>query len=517
MTKVDLQCGKINQGDNNLEYGVIGHSHLLTERIADVLEIVTIFKTAGTLSKFGVQLWLNTYDEDATFTLQKAGIDVNQTFSVTSSTTGFFEDPSNTDAVVADDKFRLEADGTVATVGDMEGFPKIVYEPTSGQDCISKGIVSFGNTVGDRFAHLFASWNTTESVVQTRLTFPSTFRNLFANVYLNTRTTTTDYKTHINGGDGNLIVSVATVTTGEFEDTSNTDDLGVTDTITWKADLVSGSGGISANMSYEIVSPTYAIQSSRATGTNSSGETNYQGLVGSDILAVEAEKQQAWKAQTFDALEIRSRLNSTNFAVTCTFRKDGADGNQVIVIAAGTTGYFGDTTNSDTITDDQAVNVKYVSGTGTGTLTMSALGCRSTKKQIARPDGDSAIGAWTDDVGGTTNIYQEIDEIVPDDTDFIHSEAIPVNSKYVATLSNVTDPNTSDDHVVRYRYRRNDSFNVIDIIVRLKQGASTVIASKTHAGVTTTFVDGEFLLSGAEADNITDYNDLRIEFEADVP
>jgi len=128
-----------------------------------------------------------------------------------------------------------------------------------------------------------------------------------------------------------------------------------------------------------------------------------------------------------------------------------------------------------------------------------------TPPQFARPDGDQAIGSWTDDGGGTTNIYQSIDETVASDSDFIQSETNPAsNSLYEATLSNVTDPAVSTGHIVRYRYRKDNADQTINIVVRLKQGAST-IASATHSNISTSFTAGTFTLSGAEADNITVY------------
>lgn len=135
--------------------------------------------------------------------------------------------------------------------------------------------------------------------------------------------------------------------------------------------------------------------------------------------------------------------------------------------------------------------------------------------QVARPSSDQSIGNWEDEGGATTDLYQSIDEETASDSDYIQSEINPSTSSCQVTLQNLTDPESSSGHIVRYRYRKDNDNSTIDITVRLKQGGTT-IASQTHNGVSTTWTDGSFTLTGGEADNITDYTDLRIEFEADA-
>ena len=135
--------------------------------------------------------------------------------------------------------------------------------------------------------------------------------------------------------------------------------------------------------------------------------------------------------------------------------------------------------------------------------------------QFARPDGDQSVGNWTTDGGGTTNLYQSIDEASPNDSDYVRSELSPSSSAYECTLGNIEDPQSSSGHVVRYRYRKDAAGGQqVDLTVQLRQGASTVIASATHTNISETITAGSFTLSGAEADSITDYTDLRLRFIA---
>jgi hypothetical protein len=139
--------------------------------------------------------------------------------------------------------------------------------------------------------------------------------------------------------------------------------------------------------------------------------------------------------------------------------------------------------------------------------------------QFARPANDEAIGAWTGDPTDTTgDRFENIDEVSASDTDFVRAENDPSASVVEFGLATVDDPESSSDHVVRYRYQKGETGGgqpgTINLIVRLLQGTTT-IASATHNGISTGFVAGTFTLSGGEADSITDYADLRCEFEVD--
>lgn len=134
--------------------------------------------------------------------------------------------------------------------------------------------------------------------------------------------------------------------------------------------------------------------------------------------------------------------------------------------------------------------------------------------QFARPDGDTSVGAWATNAGGTTSLFATIDESVANDADFVRSELAPNASAYECSLSNIEDPVSSSGHVVRYRYAKDAAGGAqINLTVELRQG-TTVIASATHTNISDTVTAGSITLSGAEADAITDYTDLRLRFIA---
>lgn len=145
--------------------------------------------------------------------------------------------------------------------------------------------------------------------------------------------------------------------------------------------------------------------------------------------------------------------------------------------------------------------------------------------QFARPDADTTLGNYQDNAGGTTNIFQAIDESSASDTDFIRSPTSPVNEVYVCRLSDVTDPVSSSGHIIRMRTSTDQSAQeVLDFTQQLRMtyvnegSQGTLIASQSRNSVSsTTWTDSSYTLSGAEADAITDYTALFFRFNINKP
>lgn len=146
--------------------------------------------------------------------------------------------------------------------------------------------------------------------------------------------------------------------------------------------------------------------------------------------------------------------------------------------------------------------------------------------QFARPDADADnTGSFTDQGGGSTNIYTTIDEASASDADYIRSPTSPANAAYTARLSDVTDPASSTGHIIRMRTSTDlAAQESIDFTQQLRQGyvseasQGTLIASQSRTGVTsTTWTDSAYTLSGAEADAITDYTALFLRFLVNRP
>jgi hypothetical protein len=140
--------------------------------------------------------------------------------------------------------------------------------------------------------------------------------------------------------------------------------------------------------------------------------------------------------------------------------------------------------------------------------------------QFGRPSADTNNpGAYTDQAGGSANIYTTIDEVAASDADFVRSPQVPATSVYVSKLSNLTDPLQSTGHILRIRYAKDVAAGAqIDLTVELRQGyvseasLGTLIKSRTFTNITETFTTDAYTLSGAEADAITDYTALYLRF-----
>lgn len=134
--------------------------------------------------------------------------------------------------------------------------------------------------------------------------------------------------------------------------------------------------------------------------------------------------------------------------------------------------------------------------------------------QFARPASDITETGWTEDDGDVLDQWAEIDEVVASDTDYVKSPTPPGTNEYETKLSSVTDPVSSTGHIMRWRRRAPVGGGAtINLTVRLLQ-LTTQIKSVADNTLPSAFTDTSATLSGAEADAITDYADLRLEFVA---
>lgn len=153
-------------------------------------------------------------------------------------------------------------------------------------------------------------------------------------------------------------------------------------------------------------------------------------------------------------------------------------------------------------------------------LAFGEAGNDSNTAQFARPDLDiTNNNNWDDPApGGNDNniLYDEIDETVQNDADYVTSGPIDLildtSETLVVGLSDIEDPHTPSNHKVRYTYRKDQSGgNQIDLTVSLLQGGTT-IASWTHNNIDQNFVLVTQTLTIAQANSITDYTNLRLQF-----
>jgi hypothetical protein len=137
--------------------------------------------------------------------------------------------------------------------------------------------------------------------------------------------------------------------------------------------------------------------------------------------------------------------------------------------------------------------------------------------QFARPDEDISKGGWTDTTGGDgdTILYDEINEVAQNDGNYARSGVIALGSSDMWTvgLQGVADPETSSDHIVRVAHRKT-GLGSVTLTTRLLQG-NTEIASWSDAMPANNFLVSTHTLTAVQADSITNYSDLKLEFTAE--
>ena len=124
--------------------------------------------------------------------------------------------------------------------------------------------------------------------------------------------------------------------------------------------------------------------------------------------------------------------------------------------------------------------------------------------QYARPTSDVSAGTWTASTG--SDLFAMLDETAADDGDYITSTTA---STCEVALGSLSDPALSTGHIVRYRISATGG----GITVRLREGTTT-IASWTHDPAPASLTTYSQTLSSGEADSITDYTALKLQFEA---
>lgn len=129
--------------------------------------------------------------------------------------------------------------------------------------------------------------------------------------------------------------------------------------------------------------------------------------------------------------------------------------------------------------------------------------------QYGRPDADLSVSRWAPSSG--TDLFAMVDEATRDDGDYIQITN-PVAGEYVEfSLSDVLDPSSSSGHRTRIALQAVGASTTFDL--SLRQGTSALDSwNVTVAAGATTLDVHDF--SGAVADSITNYADVRVRIAA---
>ena len=200
------------------------------------------FRCGGTLKNAFAYVNANTVSAASNVKSRINGADGNSNISITASTTGIFEDTSNTDTIAAGDLvcsvLLPGASGTSITLYHS----CYEFETTTGKSQLASTLTS-GRAIASLTAYApiasALSANTTESFYRTEARVACTASDLEVYVSANTATATTA-DLRLNGASSALTIAVGSSATGWHEDVTHTVSIAATDEINYR---IASTGG----------------------------------------------------------------------------------------------------------------------------------------------------------------------------------------------------------------------------------------------------------------------------------
>lgn len=348
----------------------------------------TYMTYSGTWSGFSVFVRSANATGDMTFTVRKNGVDTAMTVTVPSTTTGLFQDLTNTVSVSVGDLMSI---GVTMTAGSSTSIPSITTLFTSDSGNSTQYLMTYepGNfafTATNRYfrpAGDIAAAITSEALAQNIIQHDATLEAIGVYVSANTRTASTVFYNRINGADGNVSVSVASSATGLQFSSTNSDSVVSGDLINSRADIASGSGSIGIrNVQYTSVSTnpreiTFMAGDPLTKNANTGNAWNFAGgYILNSGAAESVGRSYPITPGTMSGEAYYVSANTATQTLTYQLRRNAGNVNQSVAIATGVTGWVQDVTNSDafTATDYSTMNgSRSVSGSGSTTMQNTSM------------------------------------------------------------------------------------------------------------------------------------------------
>lgn len=207
------------------------------------------FRATATLSNLRTYVHTNSVTVATTVKTRVNGADGNQVLSIGGGATGSFEDTSNTDSIsIGDDVNYYVYTNTSSTEGAYLTVFQLKSNSAGRQVCASYRYTGRAFTYNQtRYIVIEGAINQTTTEAHTQATARAEFTA--KNMYVSTGDTSyingiTTIKIRKNGADGNLVISIPSDATGQFEDLVNSDEFIATDTLNWKVVTAGSSGDI---------------------------------------------------------------------------------------------------------------------------------------------------------------------------------------------------------------------------------------------------------------------------------
>lgn len=222
-------------------------------------------RVAGTVKNLQVHISANSRTTATTFNSRKNTANGTLTVSVGSAATGFFEDTTHTDNIVATDLINYAS--TTGTGAGTISFNNIAAEitTTNGSFVFLKGSSSIGLAAGATTWQVVdgAVSNTTpESSAQNIPRMAFTAANLQIFSVANSTTTASTMVLRQNTANSTLSISITAATTGIFEDIIDTVAILATDNIDYQI-----TAGATGPLNYTLIGMTGTVTAPLATNT----------------------------------------------------------------------------------------------------------------------------------------------------------------------------------------------------------------------------------------------------------
>lgn len=319
----------------------------------------------------------------ATLTSRVNGANGNQTISIGSGATGWFQDTTHSDTVVDGDLVNMKlVTGSGIT---YKGCATMMFSVagSGATTYLGQGVEMMGTnfTTGNQNNYLGGIATIFPSpVVAAQITTRAAGTYSKLSVLGNTNGQVPHTRLLKNTVAGNLDIAEGAGSSGVLQtDTTHTDTVSSGDTIS----LLTSTTGTSrwAQISVRFVSSDSKFEIVRAAGPSNVGSgTHFLPIFGADVAVQETTEANAnAKAPTVASItKLRLMVGSNALSggsQVFTLRKNGADGNNTVTVPVTTTGLFEDTTHTDAIAAGDLVCVKCVGSNSSGSsqFTMALL------------------------------------------------------------------------------------------------------------------------------------------------
>lgn len=218
--------------------------------------------------------------------------------------------------------------------------------------------------------------STVEAYVQFRVTKAGVFSGLSTHCDTANGSGSSTITFRKNGADTSLTVTYATSESGIKQDNSNSVSVSVGDLVCLSLTTTAGSIGLSATSVLFEADSGDTVQFLMASNTITytfNNLTRYFAPTGDIYVNLNLENYAYNKIRnivTVSDLSIYVSANTRSTTNTLRFRKNTANGSQVVAVTAGTTGLVRDTTHTDSLAIDDLFNTQIVSGSGGGNFTI---------------------------------------------------------------------------------------------------------------------------------------------------